>query len=113
MDADPTPGVGGAVAASQAVFSITVEGDLLTDSNTTRTAAEPLTDWRLVVAPALVVHNLLPVKGTFMVWQKPEVGTAQSGVGLGRVFGVSREDGRSLLLWKCVEHLVGKQECLA
>ncbi|KAK9815130.1 hypothetical protein WJX73_008307 [Symbiochloris irregularis] len=72
MDADIGQGIGGAVAASQAVFSITVEGDLLADSASARASAEPLTDWRLVVAPALVVHNLLPVKGTFMVWQKPE-----------------------------------------
>ena len=60
------------LAAAQAVFSVTVEGDVLPDSNGAPASAEPLTDWRLVVAPALVVENLLPVKGTFLVWERPQ-----------------------------------------
>lgn len=75
MDAHPsTSGVAGNLAAAQAVFSITVEGDLLPDSDGAPTSAEPLTDWRLVVAPALVLENLLPIRGTFMVWEQPQAG---------------------------------------
>ena len=73
LDADPSPsGMATNLATAQAVFSVTVEGDLLADSANAPASAEPLTDWRLVVAPTLVVQNLLPVRGTFLVWEQPQ-----------------------------------------
>lgn len=73
LDAGPeAAGLAGSLVATQAVFSVTVEGDLLADSDGAPASAEPLTDWRLVVAPALVLENLLPIRGTFLVWEKPQ-----------------------------------------
>lgn len=74
MDAEPsTGGMTTSLAAAPTAFSITVEGDLLADSDSAPATAEPLTDWRLVVAPALVLQNLLPIRGTFLVWERPQV----------------------------------------
>ena len=83
MDADPTAaGMDTNLAAAKAVFSLTVEGDLLSDSSSAPASEEPLTDWRVVVAPALVVENLLPVRGTFLVWEQPQACTYPQGSSL-------------------------------
>lgn len=47
-----------------------------------------LTDWRLVVRPPLVLHNLLPLGASFRLWQRPVWARAGGGlrpVGAGRV----------------------------
>ena len=56
------------LAMSQVWLSLTVEGDPLPSNG-----GEPLTDWRIVVAPPLVFQNQLPVRGSFLVWEEPRV----------------------------------------
>lgn len=34
---------------------------------------EPLTDWRLMARPPLVLENHLPIGGTFLVWERQQV----------------------------------------
>ncbi len=36
---------------------------------------EALTDWRIVLAPPLVLVNQLPMPATFLVWELPKVRT--------------------------------------
>ena len=63
------------LAGASVCLSLTVEGTPLSDAGSGgMTAQEPLTDWRLVLGPALLVENLLPVRGTFLVWEQPQVG---------------------------------------
>lgn len=49
-------------------LSMNVEGD-----DVSRDGSDILTDWRIVVAPPLTVQNQLPIPGTLMIWEKPEV----------------------------------------
>ena len=56
-----------ALERSNIWFSLTVEGDILAGSK----ESVPQTDWRLVVAPPLVVKNQLPVPGSLLVWEAP------------------------------------------
>jgi vacuolar protein sorting-associated protein 13A/C len=50
-------------------FSLTVESELLTGGK----GSEPLTDWRVVVAPPLVIANHLPLPGSILVWEEQRV----------------------------------------
>ena len=61
-------GLAAKLAMSQVWLSLTVEGDPLPSNG-----GEPLTDWRIVVAPPLVLQNQLPVRGSFLVWEEPRV----------------------------------------
>lgn len=36
--------------------------------------AEPVIDWRIVIAPPLVITNQLPIPGSLLVWEKQQVG---------------------------------------
>ena len=54
-------------------LSLTAEGTPLADASAGGVAAEPLTDWRLVLGAPLVVENLLPVRGSFCVWEQAPV----------------------------------------
>lgn len=56
------------LALSQIWLSLIVEGDVLPSDG-----GEPLTDWRIVVSPPLVIQNQLPVTGSFLVWEVPRV----------------------------------------
>ena len=68
---DPAKLAGAAVS-----LSLTVEGTPLSDAGSGGTTVqEPVMDWRLVLGPALLVENLLPVPGTFLVWEQPQVGS--------------------------------------
>lgn len=49
-------------------LSMTVEGDVLSGDG-----GEPLIDWRIVVAPPLVIQNQLPVAGSVIVWEQAMV----------------------------------------
>ena len=67
------------LAGASVALSLTVEGTPLSDAGSGGMATqEPLTDWRLVLGPALLVENLLPVRGTFLVWEQPQVGGLRS-----------------------------------
>lgn len=46
-------------------LSLTMEGDALPNDG-----GEPLVDWRIVVAPPLILQNQLPVKGSFLIWEQ-------------------------------------------
>ena len=62
------------LAGSSVWLSLTVEGTPLSDAGSGGLAAqEPVTDWRLVLGPALLVENLLPVRGNFLVWEQTQV----------------------------------------
>jgi len=53
---------------SQIWLSLTVEGEPLTNDG-----GEPLTDWRIVALPPLVIQNQLPVTASLLVWEEPQV----------------------------------------
>ena len=59
-------------------LSLMAEGTPLTDASAEGVAADPVTDWRLVVAPPLVVENLLPVRGIFHVWEQAQVSSSHN-----------------------------------
>ncbi|KAK9908805.1 hypothetical protein WJX75_003140 [Coccomyxa subellipsoidea] len=75
-------GDGGAaeLAAATVWISATVEAEQLPGVS----RSETLTDWRIVVAPPLVLDNQLPLRGSFLVWERPKEGEnlmlRQSGV---------------------------------
>lgn len=52
-------------------LSITVEGEVFDEAD--RPALQPLTDWRIVVSPPLILENTLPISGSYIVWERPEV----------------------------------------
>ena len=56
------------LAMSQIWLSLMVEGDVLPSDG-----GEPLTDWRIVVSPPLIIQNQLPVSGSYLVWEVPRV----------------------------------------
>jgi len=52
-------------------LSLTVDGEVFDEAD--RPALQPLTDWHIVASAPLVVENTLPISGSFMVWEQPEV----------------------------------------
>lgn len=64
-------GDGGAaeLAAATVWLSVTVEAEPLLGVS----RKETLTDWRIVVAPPLVLDNQLPLRGSFLIWERPKV----------------------------------------
>ena len=48
-----------------------MDGDVFDEAE--RPALQPLTDWRIVVSPPLVIENTLPIAGSYIVWELPEV----------------------------------------
>lgn len=64
-------GDGGAaeLAAATVWISATVEAEQLPGVS----RSETLTDWRIIVAPPLVLDNQLPLRGSFLVWERPKV----------------------------------------
>ncbi len=62
------------LAAATVWLSATVEAEQL--SGVSRT--EMLTDWRIVIAPPLVLDNQLPLRGSFLIWERPKVIVGQS-----------------------------------
>jgi hypothetical protein len=48
-----------------------VDGDVFDEAE--RPALQPLTDWRIVVSPPLVIENTLPIAGSYIVWELPKV----------------------------------------
>ena len=56
------------LAAAAVWLSLNVEGDMVASDG-----LDPLTDWRIVVAPPLVLQNQLPVRGTCLLWEEPKV----------------------------------------
>lgn len=61
-------GVNSDLAVADIWLSVSVEGDDLSPDG-----AGDLMDWRIVVAPPITIQNQLPVKGTLLVWERPEV----------------------------------------
>ena len=59
-------------------LSLSVEAELFPETRTNGFA--PLTDWQLVARPPLVLENQLPVPGTFLVWEQPQVRDALSAL---------------------------------
>lgn len=51
--------------------SVTVEGEAFDEAE--HPPRQPLTDWRIVIAPPLVIENTLPIGGNFIVWERTEV----------------------------------------
>ena len=64
-------GDGGAaeLAAATVWVSVTVEAEQLPGLS----RADTLSDWRIVVAPPLVLDNQRPLRGSFLVWERPKV----------------------------------------
>ena len=52
-------------------LSLTVDGEAFEEAD--RPALQPLLDWHIVASPPLVVENTLPIGGTYMIWESPEV----------------------------------------
>lgn len=52
-------------------LSLTVDGEVFDEAD--RPALQPLTDWHIVASAPLVVENTLPISGSYMVWELPEV----------------------------------------
>lgn len=52
-------------------LSVTVDGDVFDEAE--KPALQPLTDWRIVVSPPLVIENTLSIAGSYIVWELPEV----------------------------------------
>ena len=61
------------LAASPIWLSLTVDADTFPSSSQ---EYDPLTDWKIVAAAPLILENQLPVAGTYLVWEKPKVGTS-------------------------------------
>lgn len=60
------------LAGGSVWLSATVEAEPL--SGPARTAADGLSDWRIVVSAPLAVDNQLPLRGSLLVWERPKVG---------------------------------------
>ncbi len=52
-------------------LSLTVDGEVFEESD--RPALQPLTDWHIVATAPLVLENTLPIGGSYIVWELPEV----------------------------------------
>ena len=52
-------------------LSLSVEAEVFPASRVA--SYEALTDWRLVARAPLVLENHLPISGTFLVWERPQV----------------------------------------
>lgn len=52
-------------------LSVTLDGEVFDEAE--KPALQPLTDWRIVVSAPLVIENTLPIAGSYIVWEQPEV----------------------------------------
>ena len=59
------------ISRSTVWLSVTLDGELFDEAE--KPALQPLTDWRIVVSAPLVIENTLPIAGSYIVWEQPEV----------------------------------------
>ncbi len=64
-------GGGQDISRSTVWLSVTVDGDVFEEAE--KPALQPLTDWHIVVTAPLVLENTLPIAGSYIVWEHPEV----------------------------------------
>ncbi len=59
------------ISSSTVWLSLTLDGEVFDEAE--KPALQPLTDWRIVVSAPLVIENTLPIAGSYIVWEQPEV----------------------------------------
>ena len=62
------------ISSSTVWLSLTLDGEVFDEAE--KFALQPLTDWRIVVSAPLVIENTLPIAGSYIVWEQPEVRAA-------------------------------------
>ena len=86
------------LATARVWLSLAVEGEVVAGDSA---GEEPLTDWRLVVGPPLLLENQLPVRATYLVWERSQVSCCPA-----RVWGSTGVVLDYLLATKCIHPLL-------